>query len=153
MRIAANALHVSLALFILSGAILTCRAAPIFITEIQALSFVPTLGGVSSNVITAPTDSRAAIFNITGNTNVAVTASIVEASIDIVNIVGNPNAAGNRMTVSNWTYGGALAADGTAFTDGNGDLNNARIGATVTISANDAPGDFSGTATFRVVYQ
>lgn len=128
-------------------------AAPIAITEVQALSFTPALSGTSVNVVTMPTDSRAAIFDITGTVNVAVTASIVEASIEIFLVGGSTNPAPNRIMVTNWTYGGAVAADGTAFMDGNGELNNVRVGATIQVNANDSPGDFLGTATFRLVYQ
>lgn len=134
------------------GVVSLCSAV-IAITEVQALSFPDTLDGVTVDVVVLPTDGSAAIFNITGTANVAVTASVVEASITIVNTVGNPNIARNKITVTNWSYGGAVAADGTAFMDANGELNNVRVGATAQMSANDNAGSYVGTATFRFVYQ
>lgn len=152
MRLSRGSLIGIASIYATLGVVSLCGAI-IAITEVQALSFPDTLNGVTVDVVVLPTDGNAAIFNITGTASVAVTASVVEASIVMVNPVGNPNAAGNKITVTNWSYGGTVAADGTAFMDASGELNNVRIGGTAKLSANDNAGSFAGTATFRFVYQ
>lgn len=125
--------------------------APIVITETQALSFSNAGAGSASTVVTAPTDGTAAIFTATGEASTAVTGSVVEASIEMT--TGDGVGTTKRITVDTFTTGGDMDVAGSATFDGAGDLTNLRIGATANVQAEDIAGAYTGTATFRLVYQ
>lgn len=125
--------------------------APIVITETQALSFADTVSGVNSTVVTAAADGAAATFTATGEPSRAVTGSVVEASIDMITNVGA--TAQEVIVVDTFTTGGDLDGTGSGTFNASGALNNLQIGATANVSSDDIPGDYQGTATFRLVYQ
>ena len=124
--------------------------APIVITETQSLTFADTISGSASDVTTAASDSSAATFTATGEANRAVTGSVVESSI--VMTTGDGADATKQITVDTFTTGGDMSVAGAATFDGSGELNDLRIGGTAHVEADDIAGSYSGTATFRLIY-
>lgn len=123
---------------------------PLVVTSVQDLSFAPQTAGSAVDVVTAPGDSTAAIFSATGEPSANAQASILESSIDMT--TGAGASAGEVISVDTWTYGGNLAGDGSVSFDGNGDIADMRVGATAHVKAENVSGDYTGTATFRLVY-
>ena len=120
---------------------------PLSITAQSGLDFPDTEStAAQQTVVVAPTDAGAADFNIAGELNEAVTASVVEPSVTMT--VGSTN-----IVVDTFTFGGALAADGSGTLDGTGALAGAKVGGTATVPANAESGTYTGTLTFRVTYQ
>ena len=114
----------------------------ILITRIQNLLFPnTTLTGSAFNVTVATGASGAATFNATGRRNWSITRSVVESSITM----SAPGVVGT-ITVNNFVVAGP-----TAF-DGSGNANGLKVGATAHVLAASEDGDYTGTATFRVVY-
>ncbi len=124
--------------------------APIVITESQALSFADTIAGQATDVVTAAADTTAAIFTATGEANRAVTGSVVESNITMT--TGDGADTTKQITVDTFTTGGDMDASGAATFDTNGDLSDLRIGGTAHVEAEDIAGAYTGTATFRLVY-
>lgn len=122
----------------------------IAVTEVAALRFPEQIAGTAAAVVVAPADSGAAQFNSTGDASRNIVASVVETSIEMV--TGDGVGSAKRITVDNFTTGGAVAADGSGAFDGTGALNNIRVGGTANMEADDIAGDYVGTATFRLVY-
>ena len=115
------------------------------ITKTSDLSFPATASsGSIQNVTVAPADGTAATFDITGEASTAITASIVEANVTLTS---------STIVVDTFTFGGGLAADGTATTTAGGAVAGAAVGATANVPASHAAGSFSGSLTFRVLYQ
>lgn len=125
--------------------------APIVITETQALSFSNAGAGSASTVVTAPTDGTAAIFTATGEASTAVTGSVVEANITMT--TGDGIGTTKQITVDTFTTGGDMDGAGAATFSAGGALSNLRVGASANVLAEDIAGAYSGTATFRLVYQ
>ena len=116
---------------------------PITISKVQDLLFPDTtLTGSAFTVVVATGDSGAATFNAQGGKNRNITRSVVESSI-------NMSASGVVGTIAVDTF---VLAGPTAF-NASGDANGLKAGATAHILAASEDGDYSGTATFRVVYQ
>jgi hypothetical protein len=115
---------------------------PIQLTKIADLDFGEQVQGTAADIVIATSDAGAAEFNATGGKNRAITRSVVEASVNLT-------AAGvvDPIAVDTFTVDGP-----TAF-DGSGDADALKIGATARILAASEDGDYSGAATFRVVYQ
>lgn len=128
-------------------------AATIAITEIQGLSFPAAVAGTTTTMVTAATDSTAAVFNATGDANTALTATIVETGVIITTGTGSTNS--QKISIDNWTFGGSLTdggGSGTGTFDATGALTNLRIGATANVESDDIAGDYTGTVTLRLVY-
>ena len=108
----------------------------------------PDTGATASiqNITVNTGDAGAAAFDIGGEASTAIQASIVETDLDMV-------VGGTTITVDTFTFGGSLAADGTATLDGTGNLTGANVGATAAVPANPDVGAYSGSLTFRVLYQ
>lgn len=123
---------------------------PIVITETSPLSFGAIVGsGVPQTVVVAPIDPGAATFDLAGEPNMAITATIVEASLPIT-------VGATTITIDTFTFGGSLtpgAGSGTGTLDATGALAGTAVGATANIPANPDPGLYSGTLNYRVVYQ
>lgn len=116
---------------------------PITITKVQDLLFPDTtLTGSAFNIVVLPADSGAATFNAQGGKNRNLTKSIVESSI-------NMSAPGVTGTIAVDTF---VLSGPTAF-DSAGDANGIKVGATAHVLAASEDGNYSGTATLRVVYQ
>ncbi len=116
------------------------------VTEQTALAFPTTEASTAAQtVVVAPTDSGAATFDIAGESNYAVTASIVESSLTMTN-------QNTSIVVDTFTFGGNLSSTGTGTLSASGGLTGARVGATANIPANPKSGSYSGNLTFRVVY-
>ena len=115
---------------------------PIYINKVQDLLFPPTtLTGSDFDLTVLPSDSGAAVFNAQGGNNRNITKSVVESSI-------NASAVGitGTISVNNFVLTGPTAFDGTGSASG------IRVGATVHILAISEDGNYTGTATLRVVY-
>lgn len=140
-----------LALMLLLGRVPLSSAAPVSVTEESPLSFGNVIAGFSQDIVITASDAGAAVFSATGDPNVAVTGQIVEKKTNMYT-TGATGQAG-RITVDNWSYGGNLASNGSGNFDGAGQLTNMRVGATATVGSSDPEGFYSGSATFRLVYQ
>ena len=116
---------------------------PITITKVQDLLFPnTTLTGAAFSVVVLPADSGAANFNAQGGKSRNITRSVVESSINM----SAPGSVGN-IAVDTFVLSGP-----TAF-DASGNANGIKVGATAHILAASEDGDYTGTATLRVVYQ
>ena len=116
---------------------------PITITKVQDLLFPDTtLTGSAFNITVATTDSGAASFNAQGGKNRSITRSVVESSINM----SAPGVATN-IAVDTFSLSGP-----TAF-DASGDANGLKVGAVAHVLALSEDGDYTGTATLRVIYQ
>jgi len=121
------------------------------ITEGQNLSFEPSLSKTAASVVTAPADTRAAIFSATGASNEVVEVSVAENEITMrLDGVGVNDS--DIINVNTFTLGGSINDLGQATFDKNGDLNNMRVGGTAHVKATNVHGDYVGTATFRISY-
>lgn len=118
------------------------------ITENAALDFGEEAVGYSGSIVIAPADG--AQFSVSGHPNYQVQASIVESSINMT--TGDGVGATKQIPVGSWTFGGNLNGSGLGTLDGSGSLTNMRVGATATVEDTDIAGDYSGSATFRLVY-
>jgi hypothetical protein len=116
---------------------------PITISKIQDLLFPDTtLTGAGIDIVVATADSGAATFNAQGGKNRNITKSVVESSIDM----SAPGVVGH-VAVDTFVLAGP-----TAF-DASGDANGLKVGATAHVLAASEDGNYTGTATFRVIYQ
>ena len=121
--------------------------APVVITETAPMSFgIVTASGSTQVVVVDPADAGAAGFDITGEGSMAITATVVETSLALVN-------GATTITVDSFTYGGSLSGTGTATFSNQGAVAGAKVGASASIPANPDAGSYAGTLTFRVVYQ
>lgn len=123
----------------------------ISVTNTQGLSFADTAAGGNINITTTPTDANAATFTATGEANTAVTGSITTANITMQ--TGGGGSADKEINVTWFAFGGDMDAAGAATFDGAGALNNLRVGGTAQVESDDIAGAYSGTGTFRLVYQ
>ena len=120
--------------------------SPIVITETAPMTFGAVMSTAAPQVITvAPTDAGAAAFDIAGQNGLAVTAAIVETAVTLT-------GGASTITVNNFTYGGSIAG-GTAAFNNQGAIAGAKVGASANVPANPSAGAYTGTLTFRVVYQ
>lgn len=120
--------------------------AALSVSESSSLTFPITESSAQAQQVTIGTsDSGAASFNISGEANASITASIVENSLQMT--VGN-----STITINNFTFGGALSGAGSASLNTGGALTGAKVGATASIPAAAEAGNYSGALTFRVVY-
>jgi hypothetical protein len=117
--------------------------AIVTVTKVQDLTFPQaTLTGSAFTIIVNTGDSGAATFNATGTNSRSITKSIVQSSI-------NMSASGVAGTIAVDTF---ILAGPTAF-DGSGNANGIKVGATAHVLATSLDGNYTGTATLRVVYQ
>ncbi|MEI6092822.1 MAG: DUF4402 domain-containing protein [bacterium] len=116
---------------------------PIVIAKVSDLSFPDTvISGNSQNITVSTASTNAATFNAQGGKNRSLTRSVVQSSI----IMSAPGVTGT-ITVNSFSRSGP-----TVF-DSNGNANGFKIGATARVLSNNIDGNYTGTATFRVVYQ
>ena len=116
---------------------------PITITKVQDLLFPDaTLTGSAFNIVVLPADSGAANFTAQGGKSRNITKSVVESSI-------NMSASGVTGTIAVDTF---VLAGPTAF-DASGNATGIKVGATAHVLAASEDGNYTGTATLRVVYQ
>jgi len=116
---------------------------PITISKVQDLLFPnTTLTGSAFTIAVLPADSGAASFNAQGGKNRNITKSVVESSINMSasGVVGN-------IAVDTFVLTGPTAFDST------GNITAIKVGATAHVLAASLDGNYSGTATLRVVYQ
>lgn len=114
------------------------------ITKVTDLSFPDTTASITSqDIVIAPEDSGAATFTISGDDLATVQASIVESSVTMTN-------GTTGIVIDSFTFGGDLSTTGQA-TLGTG-TTSANVGATANIPGNPNSGTYSGSITFRVVY-
>jgi hypothetical protein len=126
--------------------------APIVVSESSPLTFPnAVVSGQNEVITTAPSSSIAAQFTATGEASALVTAGVVESQITM--ITGDGQSPDEQIIVDNFTRGGDMDVNGNATFSSAGQLNNLRVGASANIQAEDGPGNYSGSATFRMVYQ
>jgi hypothetical protein len=115
---------------------------PITIDKVQDLLFPDaTLTGSAFDIAVATSDTGAAAFNAQGGKNRSISSSIVESSISM----SAPGVA-TSIAVDNF-----VVSAPTAF-DNSGNANGIKVGATAHVLSNSEDGNYSGTATMRVVY-
>lgn len=113
--------------------------------------------GIATVVTVAPGSAGVANFDITaGAATTAVTISVVEPSINM--ITGAGALPSEQIPVNNWTFGGVGVTDlgggtGSLTTDALGQFTGIEVGGDATLDGTDVVGAYSGSATFRVVYQ
>jgi len=120
--------------------------APIAIIEDSPLVFPNTQSGSASNVVVGTGDAGAASFHATGSPSVAFTKSVVESSIVMELSGGSSGDATKEIVVDTFVLAGPSAFDGSGAASG------LKVGGTARILDNDVAGDYSGTATFRMIY-
>ena len=125
--------------------------APIVITETSALTFANAVSGSVSTITSAAASANAAQFTATGEASTAVTGSIVEASITM--ITGDGIGTTKQIVVDTFTTGGDMDGAGASTFSVGGALSDLRVGASANVLAEDIAGAYTGTATFRLVYQ
>jgi len=121
------------------------------VTTISDLQFPTVVSASSSQTITVlPSDSGAAVFDVSGTPNSIVGVEIAEKSIQAT------SAGGKQIKIDSFTYGGSLvpAAKGATGTlDASGNLTNMRIGASASVKNKQESGVYTGTLTLSVIYQ
>ena len=116
---------------------------PITITKVQDMSFVDTtLTGSAFTVVVLPADSGAATFNAQGGKSRNIARSVVESSISM-----SASGAVGNIAVDTFALTGPTAFDAT------GNATGIKVGATAHVLAASQDGNYTGTATLRVVYQ
>ena len=116
---------------------------PITITKVQDLLFPDTtLTGSAFTIAVLPADSGAATFNAQGGKNRSIIKSVVESSI-------NMSASGVTGNIAVDTF----VLSGPSAFDASGNANAIKVGATAHVLAASEDGNYTGTATLRVVYQ
>ncbi len=120
--------------------------APIQITEVKNLQFPATLSGAALDVVVATGDTGAAEFSATGTASKSFTKSVVESSITL-QLDGNSGGLSTKeIVVDTFSLAGPVAFDGS------GNATGLKVGGTAHVLAEDLPGQYSGVATFRMVY-
>lgn len=124
--------------------------SPISLTLKSSLSFPSISAGKDTTVVTQADSNDAVIFSASGEANTYITGSVVEDFV--VMTTGEGKNGSERIIVDSFSTGGDLNETGTGMFDNNGELNDLRIGATAHVQANDIPGYYSSSATFRLTY-
>ncbi|MBL4864892.1 MAG: DUF4402 domain-containing protein [Pseudomonadales bacterium] len=122
---------------------------PCVITEVRALDFGDTEGG-NVDITIAPTDPTAAVSSATGQPNKYATASILQSSVTMLRSGGN---SPDEIVVDTFTLGGDDISGSTVDMGASGSVSDMRVGPTAHVLAEDVAGDYSGTATFSLLYQ
>ncbi len=123
---------------------------PVTVSESQAISFPTVTSGTAATVTISPTDTGAAVFSVTGRPMENITASIAEEQIVLFS--GYGRTPERRIVIEGFTLGGDIDATRSARIGQLGTLDDMRLGATAKIEAENQPGVYSGSSTFRVVY-
>jgi len=115
----------------------------ITITKTHDLVFPDTaiITGSPQDIVVAPGDGGAAAFTATGKASRNVTRSVVESTINMVGAVSS-----DLIAVDTFVLAGP-----TAF-DGSGDITGLKVGATAHVLAASSEDEYSGAATFRLIY-
>jgi hypothetical protein len=114
------------------------------VTKLSDLVFPVQIWGLASNPIVNVSDAGAATFSATGTAGRTARITVRQATIYMTNGGGGAN---NKITISNFQVN-----NGTPVFDPLGNLNNIRVGARAQITNKKNEGDYSGTATLRLVY-
>lgn len=123
---------------------------PITITKVADLRFPSVISGFSQVVVVNPSDSAAAVFEITGFECSRIRADVIE-NIEFMTAGGG--LSGDSIEIRDFTYGGSLDSLGQAVTDcTTGNLQNIRVGGTASISSTNNESFYEGTPTLRVLY-
>ena len=115
--------------------------APIVLTEVTPLVFPDQTTGTAQDITVVTRDAGAASFTATGGRNRSIARSVVESSINM-----DAGIRGDNIAVDTFVLGGP-----TAF-DGGGNITGLKVGAGAHILATNPDGDYTGTATLRIVY-
>ncbi|PCJ20801.1 MAG: hypothetical protein COB04_03770 [Gammaproteobacteria bacterium] len=126
-------------------------AASVVITEQQALNFGPIIAYITQDIVIPPTDSGAAVFDITGDAYAQISVDVTNNRVTMTTGTGNGNT--KKIVVNQWSYGGNVDSSGLGSLDQFGALTNIRIGATAAVKSSNIPGSYSGSGTVRIIYQ
>jgi hypothetical protein len=116
----------------------------ISVNLISNMVFPVQVQGIATNVVIAPNDPGAASFSITGEPNRVLSCSVTNNNVNITTPGGG--GAKYRIRVDSFLIQGCTHFDPT------GVLHGVSVGAKATIRKNNVEGEYSGTNTFRVVY-
>ena len=111
--------------------------------------------GVSASarsVVIEPAAVGAAKFVSTGTPSENVTGSVTTSRATIT-CTQAASCGADTMAVDAFTLGGDMSSNGEAQFSDSGELNNLLIGATLHIEPSNRAGEYSGQATFRLVYR
>lgn len=119
-------------------------ASALKITIDHPLTFPETVAKSTTSITITPNSTDAAEFNVTGEPGATVIASIIQNSAQL-----NRQGGGGKVQVSNFKFN---KANKRYKFNAQGRLNHdISLGATANIGTSK-PGDYQGTATFRVTY-
>jgi hypothetical protein len=113
---------------------------PITTTLVQPLNFPDAEAGVGQNLVVKTTSDNAATFAITANKNSFINSTILESSVTL----------SSTSTPSTITIDGFRVTAPSATNDQGKAI--IKVGGTAHVDAKDLNGDYSGSATLRVVY-
>ena len=113
---------------------------PIVMTEVHALSFPDANTGVGQDLVVHASSTDAGAFEVVGSKNIGISSSVVENSI----MITSPDTD-TAITVDGFT----LSSPHVINDQGKATV---KVGGTAHILADAKEGDYSGTATLRVVY-
>ena len=125
--------------------------AAIAITEQQALNFGPIIAYITQDIVIAPSDSGAAVFDISGDAYTQISIEVTNNRLNMV--TGSGNGSSKKILVSQWSYGGTVDSNGLGTLDQFGSLTNIRVGATAAVKVSNIPGPYSASGTVRITYQ
>ena len=127
--------------------------AGLVVTKTSDMTFSPIETTTSAQTQTiAPADSGAAIFTVAGTASQALSVSITGNSTLTCSTAGTCNT--ETMSVDTFTYGGDASGSGTSGTatlSGAGAAS-VRVGARLSVAANQLEGTYSGSQTLNVNY-
>lgn len=119
-------------------------SAAISVTVVKDLSFGDQVVSFPATIVVGPTDSGAAVFNVSGMTP-GKTATCTVSNTSITNGSGGGN---NSITVSNFTINGCSSSG--VVVPPSGTINGIGVGATATITAAKLQGAYTGTGTLHL---
>ncbi len=113
---------------------------PIIATQVRGLDFPDAEAGIGHNLVVNPTSENAAVFELTGSRNAVISSTVLESSITL-----SSPSSGTSITIDGFkvTAPSAINDQGKATI---------KIGGTAHVDAEAQEGDYSGSATLRVVY-
>ena len=114
---------------------------PVVISEVRSLAFPDTTTGTTSQIVVSSTGDTAAKFEVVGSANSNIVSTVVEHSI----VMSAPSVS-DPIVVDGFTVQAPLALN---------ELGKASVGVggTAHINNSNEDGDYSGSATLRVIYE
>jgi len=113
---------------------------PTTMTEVHALSFPDANTGIEQDLVVPASSPNAGALEVAGSKNIGINSSVVENGI----MIASPDTD-TKITVDGFTLSSPPVMDDQGKAT-------VKIGGTAHILADAQDGDYSGTATLRVVY-